>query len=144
MNIGSGGIHPQGAEGSPPTTPSLVPQGTPDHFGGPYHSVNRMSQFDPYTITKLSGLMSDVEQIAQSSNKLVAETMIDEIETIVRKLKHLATDMPKNWPEFSIELSRLRGYAFLGFRIASEHMRKAEPRSFVAKAQPKRTIDDLL
>lgn len=107
-----------------------------------YHSTNGSSQFDALSITKLDGLMSSNELICQNANKLAAQGMLDELRSELSAMDQLIARMPASWPEFCIHLARIRGYAFLGFRIYSALADNARPKH--PPQIPKKSIDDFL
>lgn len=97
--------------------------------------------FTSEQMDKLLTEMSTAESNHSHLNKLVAATMCDEIEEILRKMRVCADDMPHRWPEFAALAAEIRGYAFNAFRITS-NMAIRDLKATSPQAVP--SIDDLL
>lgn len=99
-----------------------------------------------FNLAALDQQMTLAERSVSHLDKLLAESMLREIEATVAALQPLCADPATHWPEIAIQCSKLRGFAFNAYRICSYYSSKELVRTGAPRKSPAAAarIEDLL
>lgn len=88
----------------------------------------QINAFDGWpSMEALAAQQTNAEASVSQLNKIAADLMVEEMQTILNEMRELAKDPQRNWPELARAAASIRGYAFNAFRICSDMRRREAP-----------------